>query len=111
MDLSCFLNFKILMFKLMFMCTILISVVSNQAPNSQPNPSPSDMKRAYDALGIQCPTTTPPGLLPPTSNRRNNIGPTNTTAGPGSSVRVLPPPHAQGEQSFLLQFHYLNNKD
>ena len=65
------------------------------------------MKRAYDALGIQCPTTTPPGLIPATSNVVNrriggtNVGPTNTTAGPGGSVRVLAPPHAQGKEIFL----------
>ncbi|XP_028149092.1 CREB-binding protein isoform X2 [Diabrotica virgifera virgifera] len=71
--------------------------------NQSPNPSATDMRRAYDALGIQCPTTasgpSPTGLLPNPSQPRPALRlPLNTgNALPniGSSmqgVRVLAPP-------------------
>ncbi|XP_072396536.1 histone lysine acetyltransferase CREBBP isoform X2 [Diabrotica undecimpunctata] len=71
--------------------------------NQSPNPSATDMRRAYDALGIQCPTTasgpSPTGLLPNPSQPRPALRlPLNTgNALPniGNSmqgVRVLAPP-------------------
>jgi len=64
------------------------------------------MRRAYEALGIPSPNPGAPGLLPPATggvNRPHRLAgitvgplPPNSTAGPGGSVRVLPPPHPQG---------------
>jgi len=60
------------------------------------------MRRAYEALGIASPNTAP-SLMPPVGggvNRPHRLAgiavgslPPNSTAGPGGSVRVLPPPH------------------
>lgn len=102
-----------------FVCGVI--TVPSQAPNSQPNPSPSDMRRAYEALGIPSPNPGAPGLLPPASggvsrpHRLTGIAvgplPPNSTAGPGGSVRVLPPPHPQGRHRhifltpLLMKFH------
>lgn len=70
--------------------------------NQSPNPSATDMRRAYDALGIQVPTTgtgpTPTGLIPNPVQQRPGLRPLN--AGPNipnltnsmQGVRVLGPP-------------------
>jgi hypothetical protein len=90
-------------------CLHLISTVitvPSQAPNSQPNPSPSDLRRAYEALGIASSNTGAPSLMPPAPGGVNrphrltgipvgSLQP-NPAVGPGGSVRVLPPPHPQG---------------
>jgi len=86
--------------------------VPSQAPNSQPNPSPSDMRRAYEALGIASPNTGAPSLMPPVAggvNRPHRLSgiavgslPPNSTAGPGGSVRVLPPPHQGQPQTSVV---------
>ncbi|XP_065159068.1 CREB-binding protein isoform X2 [Atheta coriaria] len=73
-----------------------------------PNPSPSDMRRAYDALGIQCPTTgagpTPPaGLIVAQQQQRPGlrmVGANMQNIAPGGAagmggVRVLAPPQNQ----------------
>jgi hypothetical protein len=103
-------------------CCCPVITVPSQAPNSQPNPSPSDMRRAYEALGIPSPNPGAPGLLPPAGgavNRAHRLAgiavgplPPNSTTGPGGSVRVLPPPHPQGRHTLvflipllLMKFH------
>jgi hypothetical protein len=94
-----------------------VIAVPSQAPNNQPNPSPSDMRRAYEALGIPSPNPGAPGLLPPAAGGVNRphrltgiaVGPLppNSTAGPGGSVRVLPPPHPQGKHGCVISTHFL----
>ena len=91
-----------------------VFTVPSQAPNTQPNPSPSDMRRAYEALGIASPNTGAPNLMAPVAgavNRPHRLSgiavgslPPNSTAGPGGSVRVLPPPHPQGRLCEIFLF-------
>lgn len=110
------------LFSLLLSADLLVTfvlAVPSQAPNSQPNPSPSDMRRAYEALGIPSPNPGAPGLLPPAAGGVNRphrltgitVGPLppNSTTGPGGSVRVLPPPHPQGKHRYVICQQFLTS--
>lgn len=83
---------------------LLAAAANPPQTNQSQNQCPTDMRRAYEALGIQCPTTgagpTPPGLLPnpgPTRPQMRTLpgGPTIPNINPNmGGVRVLAPPGA-----------------
>ena len=69
-------------------------------PNCQPSPSQSDMRRAYDALGIAVPPTTQPGLIPGRGVRMATPG---MQTQPGAMANVkLTQRDAPGMQILLL---------
>lgn len=80
---------------------IFFLVIANQAAANQPSPSQADMRRAYDALGIQCPITNnnqvgqPGNLLTRPTTRM--VTPELNQAPMAPNVRIMGP---QGKQSF-----------
>ena len=85
------------------MYVFFLSIAPAIQPNNQPNTSPSEMRRAYEALGIQCPTTTP-GILPGQGVGRGVRMPAPGMAGPpGTLGNVrLAQPQTQGELHDIL---------
>lgn len=73
--------------------------MANQAVANQPSPSPSDMRRAYDALGIACPITNNQpgpagGLLTRPANRM--VTPEINQPPMAPNVRLMTPQGQQG---------------
>lgn len=101
---------KYLTFNLVLFYTysrFLLATTNTPQSTQSPNPSASDMRRAYDALGIQCPTTgsaTTPGLLPNAPQPRPGLR-LPLSSGPVMSnlnVRVLAPPQGQAAPNVSL---------
>lgn len=67
------------------------AAASTTQPNSQPNPSQTEMRRAYDALGIPCPTTTPGLVASQCVTRRMPTPGMQGTPGTIGNVRLTQP--------------------
>lgn len=86
----------------MVICTL---AVGNQNTNAGPtNPSASDMRRAYDALGIQCPTSAGSGgnqLLGPAVPRPRLPGVAPTARVPPQPTPTASQQPQQGNGSII----------